>query len=1063
MLKNYVVYHLHTDYSNVVTNIDSVTKPIDYILRAKELGMKAIAFSEHGSVFDWVKKKIEVETHGLKYIHGIEVYITENLKNMKRDNYHCGLYAKNYEGVKEINRLITTANNRDGHFYYTPRLTFEELLNTSDNIIITTACIGGILNNGSIELKGRFIKFLNENKHRCFLEIQHHKDDVQIEYNNYLVTLYEKYGIRLIAGTDTHALNEEHVRGRKVLQKSKKVIFSEEGAWDLTFKTYDELVEAYKEQGCVPEELVYEAINNTNVLADMVEEFELDKSFKYPHIYENPLDTLKTKIWDGIKKKGIDKYTNYETEYMPRIKYELETYIKQEAVDYLLLDEDIKTFARKNNIYCGPSRGSVSGSIIAYLIGLTEIDSIKENLNFERFMNKERISLADIDTDWPPSSREFIKDYIFNKHGLYCAEIITFNTIALKGSVRDVCRALYSPSVPGKTLDGNKEPSKSYLEISNYICENIETNEAQMREEYPEVFKYVDIVNGTIVSCGINACGNVVCQTPLNEDIGLISLKDNNRFVTTISKNYVEYLNYVKLDVLGLDNIEIINNTCELANIERLTPENVPDDENVWLKIRDNTLCIFQWESSSASSYIKNLFSDETIKKIKSTVPNFKYIDLFSAGNGAIRPAGSSYRDELALGIVRDNGHEALNDFLSPTLGYLVYQEQIIFFLNKFCGFTMGEADMVRRAFAKKTGTEKYIPKIKDGFCKTMKEEYDIEYGQSLILIENFLKVIIDASEYLFSINHSQSYSYIGYICGYLREHYPLEFFTSALNQYNSDLKQTALIIEYLKNTDIKVYPPTYGKSKSKNFCDKEFNIIYKGTSGIKFVSDDIADYLYEISKSKKYESFVDLYSDINKLNSRQWDALIKSGYFNNFGTINYLLKVVSLFNNTFKNKTIRKSNYSKEQNDIIRIFAGKETEKLFSNIDKPLLIKHLTGGREFSNQVPLYQQAAWQILFMNSTSIKDMECDPNIHVIVDTENKNTHFMKLYCVNTGETRDVRVYKKDYKEVECSDIIYIASSIKKKKRKKIIDEATSDVKWVETDEYNEIITYYKINS
>lgn len=1051
MLNNYVVYHLHTDYSNAVTNIDSVTKSKDYILKAKELGMKAIAFSEHGSVFDWVKKKLEVEEYGLKYIHGVEAYITENLENMKRDNYHCGLYARNYEGVKEINKLMSIANQRDGHFYYTPRLTFEELLNTSDNVIITTACIGGILNKGSIELKEKFIEFLNKNKHRCFLEVQHHKDDAQVKYNSYLVMLYKEYGIRLIAGTDTHALNEKHVQGRSILQKSKKVFFSEEGAWDLTFKTYDELVEAYKEQACIPEKLIYEAINNTNILADMVEEFELDRCFKYPKLYDNPLDILKSKIHEGILNKGIYEYSNYKTEYIPRINYELETYVKQGAIDYLLLDEDIKSFARKNNIYCGPSRGSVSGSIIAYLIGLTEIDSIKENLNFERFMNKERISLADIDTDWPPSSRGFIKDYIFNKHGLYCAEIITFNTVALKGSIRDVCRALYSSEAP------------KHLKIADYICSNIENDEEKMRESYPEVFKYVDIINGTITSSGVHACGNVVCQTPLDEHIGLVSLKTSDRPVTTISKNYIEYLNYVKLDVLGLDNIEIINNTCELANIERLTPENVPDDENVWLKIRDNTLCIFQWESSSASSYIKNLFSDETIKKIKSTTPNFKYIDLFSAGNGAIRPAGSSYRDELSLGIVRDNGHKALNDFLSPTLGYLVYQEQIIFFLNKFCDFTMGEADMVRRAFAKKIGTEKYIPKIREGFCEVMKREYGVENDQSLILIENFLKVIIDASEYLFSINHSQAYSYIGYICGYLREYYPLEFFTSVLNQYNSDLKQTALVMEYLKNTNIKVQSPIYGKSKSKNFCDKETNTIYKGASSIKFISDDVADYLYEVSQEKEYKSFVDLYYDIDKLDSRQWQTLIKVGYFNNFGTINYLLKVVDLFNNTFKNKTIKKSNYTDEQNKIISMFAEKETAKQFSGINKLSLVKYLMEGREFSNQMPLYKQAAWQILFMNNTFIADSTCDHNIHIVIEDNNKGSHFLKIYCVNTGETREVRVYKDDYKEIECSDIIYIASSLKKNKKKQIFDETTKKTRWIITDEFYEVITYYKINS
>ena len=183
----------------------------------------------------------------------------------------------------------------------------------------------------------------------------------------------------------------------------------------------------------------------------------------------------------------------------------------------------------------------------------------------------------------------------------------------------------------------------------------------------------------------------------------------------------IDAQNYVKLDILGLDNIQLINETCKLANIERLTPENVDDNDiNVWKSIRDDNLLIFQWESDSAGAFLKTLLSDETIAKIEAKNPNFRYMDLLSMGNGAIRPAGASYRDALANGEFRDNGHEALNNLLSSTMGYLVYQEQIIFFLNQFCGYTMGAADIVRRGFAKKTGTEQLIPRIKQGFIDTM-------------------------------------------------------------------------------------------------------------------------------------------------------------------------------------------------------------------------------------------------------------------------------------------------------------------------------------------------------
>lgn len=395
-IEYYTLIHTHSDYTNGTTNIDSVTKFEDYIKRAKDEGMKAIAFTEHGNTFGWVKKKETCEKYGLKYIHAIEAYVTESLEEKIRDNYHMCLYARNFEGVKELNKMITRSYNRkDGHFYYTPRMTFDDILNTSENIIIATACLGGILNKGHEGIKKRFLKFIIENKDRCFLEIQHHNEPNQKRYNVVLSKLAEKYGLNLITGTDTHALNKTHAKGRTILQKAKNIHFGEEDLWDIVWKTKDELIDAYKVQGALDLNTVIKAMENTNVLADMVEEFTLDRNYKYPKLYENSSKVLMDKIKKGVVKKGVNKYPNYKSEYVPRIKYELETYQHNKAFDFLLLDEDIKTAMRKQGIYCGPSRGSVSGSIVAYLIGMTEMDSIKHNLNFERFMNKERVSLAD--------------------------------------------------------------------------------------------------------------------------------------------------------------------------------------------------------------------------------------------------------------------------------------------------------------------------------------------------------------------------------------------------------------------------------------------------------------------------------------------------------------------------------------------------------------------------------------------------------------------------------------------------------------------------------------------
>lgn len=586
MQGNYCVYHLHSDLSNGVTNVDSVTKYTEYVDYAASLGMKAMAFSEHGCIFEWVHKKQAIEAAGMKYIHAVEAYLTEDndTEDKHRDNYHCVLIAKNYDGVKELNKMVSKSFHRDDyHFYYMPRITFEELFATSSNIIITTACLGGVLNKGGNDTKKRFMKFLITNKDRCYLEIQHHNCADQITYNKMLYAISMRTGIPLIAGTDTHCLNDEHVEGRKILQKAKNVFFSDEDDWDLTFKTYDELVTAYKVQNSLPESVYMQAIDNTNVMADSIEEFELDYSKKYPKLYADSEGTLKKKIVDGIKKRGVNKYPNFD-EYKKKIQYELDTYKHNGAVDFLLLDEDYKAALKKQGVSYGYSRGSVSGSVIAYLLGITEVDSIKYSLNFERFMNRERISLADIDTDWSKKDRYKVRDYMFNKKGLYCCDIVTFNTIAMKGAIKDVGRAL------GMSVEDTQTISDAvYQDDKKKDCIDI-----YYIDKYPELFKYVDIVKGTIVSIGNHPSGLVVSPYPVDEWFGLCSTKSNDNMISQINMKELDGLQFVKLDVLGLDCVGLINETCDLAGIPRITPDNISfDDVKVWNEIRDDCTMIF--------------------------------------------------------------------------------------------------------------------------------------------------------------------------------------------------------------------------------------------------------------------------------------------------------------------------------------------------------------------------------------------------------------------------------------------------------------------------------------
>lgn len=1153
----YVAYHVHSMLSNGTTNIDSITDFHDYVDIAKSYGMPALGISEHGNIYAWLKKKEAIEAAGMKYLHCVEAYITEdtaestavycakpdiaaftddekkwhlspatniffqeywqrddgvwvakalnekdawrektipvllNTKYLseyskKRDNYHCVLIAKNYEGVKEINRLVSESYNReDFHFYYAPRICLDDLIATSKNILITTACLGSMLHNGSDELRGRVIPFLQKNKDRCFLEIQHHNCPDQIEYNQYLYQIHKATGVPLIAGTDTHALNDSHMDGRAVLQKAKDVKFSNEDEWDMTFKSPEELWKAYQIQNSLPMDVVQAAIHNTICLADMVEEFKLDYSPKYPRLYDNSEEVFKQKINEGVKWRGIQSKPNYRT-YLDRIHYEYDTYVHNGAVDFMLLEEDYKAEMRRRGIKYGYSRGSVSGSIIAYLLGITEIDSVKYNLNFERFMNRERISLADIDSDWYSEDREIVKDYLFHKQGLYCCDIVTFNTIALKGAIDDVCRALYRGDYPetlqlqiendmseyGKIQPSTKKEAekydRKYLDIADQIKSLAESDEKSARKKYPDVFKYVDLVNGVVVSVGNHPAGCVVSPFPVDEWFGTFTSAGDQYPIAMLNMKEIDSLNFVKLDILGLDNIGLIYKTCEAAGIPFLTPDNTPpDDMDVWNSIREDTTMIFQWESPSATAYLKHLFSDSTVAKIKEKNPNFTYMDLFSIGNGAIRPAGESYRDELAQGIYQDNGHSALDEFMKPTLGYCVYQEQVIEFLHSFCGYTMGAADLVRRAFSKKLGTEKHIPQIKSGFIKTMKEKYDVPENESETLVVNFLQVIEDASDYLFSKNHADPYSWIGYICGYLRYHYPLEFISTALNIFKDNIEDTLAITDYAKKQGIKISSIKFRNSQAEYSFDKETNQVYKGLASIKFISAGVAEYLYEL-RNNTYSSFAELLVDVKKkmegtnksaLNARQIEILIKLDFFEEFGDAKYLLAQYDLFDKYYGRSQFSKKDISSLgiPEETIRKYSGKETEKMFTKVDSMRLIKALSANIQVPRRT-LSEKIKAQNEYLGYIDIADPQYS-RLAAVLSVDTKYAPKVKLHSLKNGTTMDCKIDRRTFNKTKLQpdDIIRVLATEDRPRSQK--DE---DGNWVKIPGTKELwITDYQI--
>lgn len=518
-------------------------------------------------------------------------------------------------------------------------------------------------------------------------------------------------------------------------------------------------------------------------------------------------------------------------------------------------------------------------------------------------MNPDRVTNADIDTDYSGPDRERVKQFLLrdrmNLEKIRTSEIITFNTIAIKGAIRDVGRALEIP-----------------LTVVSDICSKIDGNDIpdELRKQYPELFEYVDIVNGTIVSVGTHPSGVLVCDLDIDSLIGTCTISSSEYPVSMLNMKELDDQMWVKLDILGLDNWGIIVDTCKLAGIERLTPNNTDfEDMDVWRSIRDDTTAIFQWESNSSAAYLRQFMSDKTIEIAKKRIPNFSMIKWLSFGNGLIRPACASFRDSVARGDFYDNGFEKLNEFLAPEAGRVAMQETIMRWLVEFCGYSNAESDSVRRAIAKKKGTEQLLPEIRQRFIDYSSTHFDITVEKCEEIIGPFLQVLLDASSYAFSWNHSDSYSVIGYICGYLRYYYPIEFLTAALNTFSDNAEKSAAIVKYAKKIGVTITPPKFGISGSEYSFDRERQIIAKGMSSIKHIGKKLAREIYNTSHGRTFDSFIDvleaLFSETS-IDSQQLSILIHIDFFSDFGNQRELDRIVSFWE-FFKRgaaKSIKKS-----------------------------------------------------------------------------------------------------------------------------------------------------------
>lgn len=611
--------------------------------------------------------------------------------------------------------------------------------------------------------------------------------------------------------------------------------------------------------------------------------------------------------------------------------------------------------------------------------------------------------------------------------GIDFAEIITFNTFALKGAIREIGRALNMP------LSEVDEIAKAVEKFNgkDHIDESY-------KKRYPELFKYVDLLNGVIFAMGSHPSGFVVSPIDLDAHVSTVYTKESKYKVTSVNMGELDGENYVKLDVLGLDNIELINETCKLAGIERLTPDNVDvNDINVWKSLRESTLGVFQFESDTAYSYVKKLFSDETLKNIRKNVGEVSYIDLLSMANGAIRPSGASYRNQLAEGIPKDNGHPALNEALKDTLGYLIFQEQIMKFLTDFAEHTGAESDTVRRGLAKKKGTEQFLPKIREGFINHMTTKYGETVEHAEEILESFLQVISDASDYGFSLNHSTPYSYIGYAGAWLRYYYPLEFLTVLLNLQNDNQEKTGKIINYAKQRGITIKPIEFGKSRALYNFNREEKAIYKGVASIKFLNKKVAEELYQLSQEKDYDrnDFVGLLRDIiekTSADTRQMEILIRLDFFKKFGVKEALLEIYltmvgrkkadTVLYPEFADKEVVEKKVNKKTGEIVeKIKKVKKPLKYDVNLKDKTKEERLKNLREYEKavkdtpprKIELYEQIKFEKENLGYAVSIYPQLPNNVALVLDVNTKYKPVLTLYKVKTGEEILVKVDKKKF--------------------------------------------------
>ena len=898
---SFVHLHLHTEYSL----LDGAIKIEEVVKKAKEYGMPAVAITDHGNMFGVIEMYKECKKNGIKPIIGCEFYVAPRSRwdkegRIDTEPNHLILLAMNNTGYKNLVKLCSIGYTEG--FYYKPRIDMGVLEKYNEGLICLSACLAGGLSrkivNGDIlgarEMLEKYVSIFG--KDRYFLEIQENKLREQVLVNQKLVEFSKEYGIGLVATNDCHYLNKEDydfhevllcIQTRKTLNDEDRFRFKVN---EFYFKSPDEMKEAFS--------YAPEAITNTLKIADMcnvelefghtiLPEFKIDEDITH-------LEYFTKKCYEGIQKR----YSALEYEKAKeRLDYEISVIDKMGYIDYFLIVADFINYAKSQGIPVGPGRGSGAGSIAAYLIGITDIDPLKFNLIFERFLNPERVSMPDFDVDFCYERRQEVINYVSNKYGKdHVAQIITFGTMAARAAIRDVARVL---DIPYQKADSIAKliPHNLKIKIDEALNENSELR--KLYNEDIETRRIIDIskkIEGLVRQASTHACGVVITKEPV---VNYVPLYENEGQISTqYTMTLLEELGLLKMDFLGLRTLTVINETKKL--IKKIKNVDVDfgeydDKETYRMLTLGKTLGVFQMESPGFRKMMMKMEPD-SIEDI------IVMISLYRPGP----------MDQIPRYIMNKNNkehivytHPSLEKILKPTYGCMVYQEQVMQIFRDLAGYSLGRADIVRRAMGKKKID--VMNKEREVFVDGAKNNGIDEESANKIFDE-----MAEFAKYAFNKSHAAAYAVVAYQTAYLKCHYPSEFLAAYMNSFIGNQNKIPIYINESKELGIEVLRPDINDSYAK-FAVIDGKIRF-ALNSIKNVGENaINEIIRERKTNGDYKSFIDFCQRVSgeAVNKKCIESLIKAGCFdeiekeyNRYDLLDNFETIVDGINHT------RKTNY---------------------------------------------------------------------------------------------------------------------------------------------------------